>query len=273
MPASAASRSAGSSGMLPSSGTPSASARPGRRPSRRSPGRCRRGTTCSRRRRGAACRPSRPSGGAHGDLLGRGLRRRHDHDLGARQQLAERDGDVAGAGRHVDDERVELAPVDVGEELLERAVQHRPAPHHRRVVVEEEADRHQLQVAAHRRDDHRVDDDRPLLDAEHVRDRVSVDVRVENADPLAARRKRRGEVRGQRRLADAAFARGDRETRVVGVERDRLLRRPPRSRDESAAFSSGLMTSKRSSTEVTPSTHRRALHLILERERSGSRRQ
>ena len=43
-------------------------------------------------------------------------------------------------------EQVELAPVHVGEELLERAVQHRPAPHHGRVVVEEEADRHQLQV-------------------------------------------------------------------------------------------------------------------------------
>ena len=58
--------------------------------------------------------------------------------------------DVAGAGRHVHEQRVELAPVDVREELLERAVQHRPAPHDGRVVVEEEADRHQLQVPARR---------------------------------------------------------------------------------------------------------------------------
>ena len=40
--------------------------------------------------------------------------------------------------RHIDEERVEVAPVDVGEELLERPVQHRPAPHDRRVLVEEE---------------------------------------------------------------------------------------------------------------------------------------
>ena len=45
-------------------------------------------------------------------------------------------------------EHVQLAPVDVREELLERAVQHRAAPHDGRVVVEEEADRHQLQVVA-----------------------------------------------------------------------------------------------------------------------------
>ena len=50
---------------------------------------------------------------------------------------------------------VELTPVDVGEELLERPVQHRAAPHDRRVVLGEEADRHHLQVAADGRHDHR----------------------------------------------------------------------------------------------------------------------
>ena len=84
--------------------------------------------------------------GPRRDLLREELRRRHDDRLRARQELAERDRDVAGPRRHVDDEHVELAPVHVGEELLERAVQHRAAPHHRLVVVEEEPDRHQLQV-------------------------------------------------------------------------------------------------------------------------------
>src|SRR5207237_10842586 len=60
-------------------------------------------------------------------ILGELLRRRHDDDLRARQQLAERDRDVARSGRHVDDEQVDLSPVDIGEELLERAVEHRPA--------------------------------------------------------------------------------------------------------------------------------------------------
>ena len=145
------------------------------------------------------------------DLLRSGLRSRHDDDLRARQQLAERDRDVARARRHVDDEQVELAPVHVGEELLERAVQHRAAPHHRRVVVEEEADRHQLQILRHGRHDHPVDEHRLLRDPEHVRDRVSVDVRVENADLPAELRERRREVDRQRRLADAALAARDRE--------------------------------------------------------------
>ena len=57
-------------------------------------------------------------------------------------------------------ERVELAPVDVCQELLERSVQHRAAPHHGLVVVEEEPDRHQLQIAADRRHDHAIDCDR-----------------------------------------------------------------------------------------------------------------
>ena len=69
--------------------------------------------------------------GALGDALRGRLRRRHERRLGARQQLPEREADVAGAGRHVDQQVVERAPVDVGEELLERAVQHRAAPHDR----------------------------------------------------------------------------------------------------------------------------------------------
>ena len=41
---------------------------------------------------------------------------------------ADRDRDVAGARRQVEQQHVEVAPVDVGEELLQRPVQHRPAP-------------------------------------------------------------------------------------------------------------------------------------------------
>ena len=153
------------------------------------------------------------------------LRRGDDHDLRAWEQLSERDRNVAGPGRHVDDERVELAPVHVGEELLERAVQHRPTPHDRRVLLEEEADRHQLQVAAHRRHDHLVDDDRALCDAQHERDRVAVDVGVENSCSQTEPVERCREVDGQRRLADSALAARDREHPRRGADRDAL--RPP----------------------------------------------
>jgi hypothetical protein len=45
-----------------------------------------------------------------------------------RQQLAERDRDVARARRQVEQQHIEIAEEHVGEELLHRAVQHRPAP-------------------------------------------------------------------------------------------------------------------------------------------------
>ena len=48
-----------------------------------------------------------------------------------------------------------------------------------------------------------------LVDAEHARDRVAVDVGVERAGGLALGLQRRGEVGGHRRLADAALAGGD----------------------------------------------------------------
>ncbi len=134
------------------------------------------------------------------------LRRRDEHGLGARQQLPEREPDVAGSRRHVDQQVVERAPVDVGEELLERAMQHRSAPHDRAAVVEEEPDGHDLQVVRDRRHDHLVHDHRPLLDAEHARNRVAVDVGVDDADLEPAGAQRERQVDRQRRLADAALA-------------------------------------------------------------------
>ena len=86
--------------------------------------------------------------GARGDLLRERLRRRHHERLRAREELPERDRHVARPRRHVHDERVQLAPVHVREELLERAVEHRAAPHDRLVPVQEEADRHQFDCGA-----------------------------------------------------------------------------------------------------------------------------
>ena len=48
-----------------------------------------------------------------------------------------------------------------------------------------------------------------LVDAEHARDRVAVDVAVERAGRVALGGQRRGQVGGHRRLADAALAGGD----------------------------------------------------------------
>ena len=94
-----------------------------------------------------------------GDLLGRRLRRGDDVDLAARQVLAERDGDVAGAGRHVDEQEVGVVPEHVGEELLERLVQHRAAPDDGLALGHEVADRDAAHAPRLGRQQHLVDDD------------------------------------------------------------------------------------------------------------------
>ncbi len=66
--------------------------------------------------------------GPLGHLRG-GLLRGGDHaELAAGQQLRDRDGDVTGAGRQVQQQHVQVAPEDVGQDLQQRAVQHRAAP-------------------------------------------------------------------------------------------------------------------------------------------------
>ena len=74
---------------------------------------------------------------------------------------SERQLRVAGAGRKVDDQDVELAPDDVLQELAHDAHDHRPAPDDRRAIVEEEPhrddrdpealDRHDLLLLEHAR--------------------------------------------------------------------------------------------------------------------------
>ena len=91
--------------------------------------------------------------GADGDIGRRGLRGGHDEHFGVGQQVADRDGGVTGAGRHVDQEHVEVAEEDVGEELLDRAMQHRAAPGDDLVLgarAQEHADRDRLDPEARR---------------------------------------------------------------------------------------------------------------------------
>ena len=159
-----------------------------------------------------------------GDLLGGRLRGRHDVHLAAGQVLAERDGDVAGARRHVDEEELGIVPEHVGEELLERLVQHRPAPDHGLAVGHEVADRDAAHAPRLGRQEHLVDDDGLAVGAEHPRDREAVDVGVDDADRVAAGGEGDGEVGGDRRLADTALAGRDQQRtglRAGLVERHR----------------------------------------------------
>ena len=214
-PASACSRSGSESGTLPSSGTSSSSASSWPPPSPKIVKRSPSGVvkpdmfsitpSSSRSNLAAISAPRRATDWAAGCGVVT------IDELGLRQQLGERHRDVAGPGRQVEQQVLQLAPGDVLEELLDRLVEHRAAPDDGRVLLDEEADRHHLDAAGRvqRQDLALAVDLGFAVDAEHARDRVAVDVAVEGAGRVAFGGQRRGQVGGHRRLADAALAGGD----------------------------------------------------------------
>ena len=137
------------------------------------------------------------------------LRRGDDHRTGYRHALAQGQLDVAGAGRQIDDQIIEIDPIGVAEQLLQGLGDHRPAPDHRRVFLDQEADRHDLDAVV----DLRLDATAILGvglagKAEHAWLARPVDVGIENADAGTLGTQGQGQVGGDRRLADAALARG-----------------------------------------------------------------
>ena len=205
------------------------------------------------------------------DLLGGRLRRGDDEHLAAGQVLAERQGDVAGAGRHVDEEEVGLVPVHVGEELLERLVQHRAAPDDRLALRHEVADRDAPDAPGFGRHEHLVDHRGVAIGAEHAGDREAVDVGVDDADRVPLLGEGDGEVGRDARLADAALARrdqqrpglraglGERDHAALGVAVGlapgrRCAAESPWRLLRSSSRSSSVITVKSRSIESTPSS-------------------
>ena len=139
------------------------------------------------------------------------LRRRHEHRARDRHRLGQRQLRVGGARRQVDDEVVEVAPVDVAQELLDRAADERPAPDDRLALGDEELDRDDLDAVALQRPDLvalgrlRLARRRPSI--------IGMFGPVMSAsrrpDGRAGLGQRDGEVDADRALADAALARRD----------------------------------------------------------------
>jgi len=133
-------------------------------------------------------------------------RRGDDDGAGHRGVLDERKLHIAGSGRKIDHQIIEIAPVDAAQKLLDHAVKHGTAPYQRFVAGAEEAHRHQLDAIILQRLDSFADGRRWLIAAHHQRHVGAVDVRVEQADFAAHPGQCDGEVHGDRSLADPSFA-------------------------------------------------------------------
>ena len=133
-----------------------------------------------------------------------------DDGAGERDGLHERDDDVAGAGRQIDEEEVELAPGHLLEELADDLVEHGAAHDHGLVAGGDEADGDELDAV-------RVDgsimvvveDGGLARGAEHDGHVGAVDVGIDEADVVAELCERDGEIDGEGGFADAAFAGAD----------------------------------------------------------------
>src|SRR5205085_11544415 len=103
---------------------------------------------------------------------------------------------------------IECAPLHVAEKLIERLHHHRTAPDHGRVGIGDQAERHCLYAVVLHRQDLLVTlvDLWTAVDPEHHLLRGAVDVGVEHADGVAEGAQGEREVRGDRRLADAALS-------------------------------------------------------------------
>ena len=87
------------------------------------------------------------AGVEQGDVLRCG----DDDGAGDRHLLRQRQLDIAGAGRHVDDQVIEVTPVGLFQQLRQRLRHDRAAPHHRFVGVDHETDRRDLQAVVFQR--------------------------------------------------------------------------------------------------------------------------
>ena len=143
------------------------------------------------------------------DAQRRLLRRGDDDAAIERDDLAEGKLRVASAGRKVHEQIIQVAPRHAGDELLNRLLNHRPAPDDGLIVVQKKADAHQLHAVADGRNHFFIHADfRAALHAHHQRNARAVDVAIEQADFRAEMRERAGEVHRGGGFAHAALAAG-----------------------------------------------------------------
>ena len=114
---------------------------------------------------------------------------------------------IAGAGRQIDDQHIQCAPLHLHHHLLQCAHQHRTAPDHRLIVVGHQSDRHHCHAkVAHRQDRFTIRRRRPAGNTQHPRLRRTVDIGIQHAHAAAFGGQRTSKIRSNGRFPDATLA-------------------------------------------------------------------
>ena len=145
---------------------------------------------------------------------------------GEHDRLREAERNVAGAGRKVHHEHIQLGPCDAARELLYRLGDDRAAPDRRRALAEKEAEADERKAVHLERQDVLVratcGPAGAVLDAEEQRQAGAVDVGIEESDAQPLAREDEREIGGDGALPDAALSRSDRHNVAHRGEPDLL---------------------------------------------------
>ena len=144
-------------------------------------------------------------------LKGDHLGRRHDDHASHGDRLGQAELGIAGARRQVNHEHIPLAPLHLVEELANDAVEHRAAPDHGLMGIDQQAHRDHGDAAALDRGQDLVIAAAPHLGGlvghpQHRRGIGAIDIRIEQADLEAAFGQGAGQVHRHGALAHAPFA-------------------------------------------------------------------
>ena len=127
-----------------------------------------------------------------------------------RHSLAERKLCVARARRQIHEQKIQFAPLDGEEKLLDGLRDHRPAPDHRLVVRDQQPDAHHLDPVIRRwHQALRLVHGWTLMHPHHQGNARPVNVAIQQTDFCAEIRERAREIHRASGFADAALAAGD----------------------------------------------------------------
>jgi hypothetical protein len=116
---------------------------------------------------------------------------------------------IAGAGRQIHEQIIEFAPFHRHEKLLNCFLNHRPAPDHRLIVIQQKTNAHQLYAVAQKRNHLFIDAQGwPLFYPHHQRNARSINIAVQQTDTSAQQRQAACQIHRGRGFADAALAAG-----------------------------------------------------------------
>ncbi len=138
------------------------------------------------------------------------LRRADDDAAVERHGLAERKLRVARARRQIHEQKIQLAPLDGEEKLLDGFCDHRSAPYDRLVVGDQQTDAHHFHAVIGRR--HKAFgfvDGWFFVNTHHQRNAWAVNIAIQQTHLCAEMCQRAREIHGASGFADAALAAGD----------------------------------------------------------------